>query len=173
MLFVIGRRHQHVDVAPQHLLFGIAEEPRGPGVVMHLLKESVPLLAGDQSLEHFERIPGRPGFLVEHAAHGAGLVEVGLVSAVSFPWTFKFLWSPLVDRVGTRRQWIGSDRIDWSTELDMENPLGFPDDNIPIVGTEWWEKMNAAERGEVAAGAEDDDGTGGCGGHDGEKSSRR
>ncbi|MDQ3426895.1 MAG: MFS transporter, partial [Gemmatimonadota bacterium] len=38
--------------------------------------------------------------------HGAGLVEIGLVSAVSFPWTFKFIWSPLVDRLGNRRQWI-------------------------------------------------------------------
>jgi len=38
--------------------------------------------------------------------HGAGLVEIGLISAVSFPWTFKFLWAPLVDRVGSRRQWI-------------------------------------------------------------------
>ncbi len=38
--------------------------------------------------------------------HGSGLVEIGLVSAVSFPWTFKFAWSPLVDRVGTRRAWI-------------------------------------------------------------------
>jgi MFS transporter, PAT family, beta-lactamase induction signal transducer AmpG len=40
--------------------------------------------------------------------HGSGLVEIGLVSALSFPWTFKFLWSPLVDRLGTRRQWIGA-----------------------------------------------------------------
>lgn len=38
--------------------------------------------------------------------HGAGLVEIGLISAVSFPWTFKFIWSPLVDRIGSRRQWI-------------------------------------------------------------------
>lgn len=38
--------------------------------------------------------------------HGAGLVEIGLISAVSFPWTFKFVWAPLVDRLGTRRQWI-------------------------------------------------------------------
>ncbi|MGI8818937.1 MAG: MFS transporter [Gemmatimonadales bacterium] len=38
--------------------------------------------------------------------HGAGLVEIGLISAVSFPWTFKFLWAPLVDRLGSRRQWI-------------------------------------------------------------------
>jgi MFS transporter, PAT family, beta-lactamase induction signal transducer AmpG len=38
--------------------------------------------------------------------HGAGLVEIGLISAVSFPWTFKFIWAPLVDQIGTRRQWI-------------------------------------------------------------------
>jgi PAT family beta-lactamase induction signal transducer AmpG len=38
--------------------------------------------------------------------HGAGLVEVGLVTAASFPWTFKFLWAPLVDRWGSRRTWI-------------------------------------------------------------------
>ncbi len=37
---------------------------------------------------------------------GAGLVQVGLVAAISFPWTFKFAWAPLVDRLGTRRQWI-------------------------------------------------------------------
>jgi PAT family beta-lactamase induction signal transducer AmpG len=40
--------------------------------------------------------------------HGSGLVEIGLVSALSFPWTFKFVWSPLVDRVGSRRQWIAA-----------------------------------------------------------------
>jgi PAT family beta-lactamase induction signal transducer AmpG len=38
--------------------------------------------------------------------HGAGLVEVGLVQAATFPWTFKFLWAPLVDRYGTRARWI-------------------------------------------------------------------
>ncbi len=38
--------------------------------------------------------------------HGSGLVEIGLISAVSFPWTFKFIWAPLVDRIGTRRRWI-------------------------------------------------------------------
>jgi PAT family beta-lactamase induction signal transducer AmpG len=37
---------------------------------------------------------------------GAGLVDVGLVAAATFPWTFKFAWAPLVDRFGSRRQWI-------------------------------------------------------------------
>ncbi len=39
-------------------------------------------------------------------SEGAGLVQVGLVSSVTLPWTIKFLWAPLVDRIGTRRIWI-------------------------------------------------------------------
>ena len=37
---------------------------------------------------------------------GANLVDVGLVAAATFPWTFKFLWAPILDRIGTRKQWI-------------------------------------------------------------------
>jgi MFS transporter, PAT family, beta-lactamase induction signal transducer AmpG len=38
--------------------------------------------------------------------HGASLVEVGQVNKLSLPWSIKWLWAPLVDRHGTRRQWI-------------------------------------------------------------------
>ncbi len=50
---------------------------------------------------------------------------------------------------GTRRQWIGSDRIDWSVDIDPTNPTGMPDEAIAINGSPWWEKMNDAEKGEV------------------------
>jgi len=50
---------------------------------------------------------------------------------------------------GTRRQWIGSDRIDWTLEIDPDNPVGWPDELIPIAGTPWWEEMDEARRGEV------------------------
>ncbi|MGH8432200.1 MAG: ferritin-like domain-containing protein [Solimonas sp.] len=50
---------------------------------------------------------------------------------------------------GTRKQWIGSERIDWSTEIDPDNPTGIPDENIPIYGTRWWDKMSDAEKGQV------------------------
>ena len=50
---------------------------------------------------------------------------------------------------GTRRQWIGSDRLDWSLEIDHDNPLGMPDEVIPIHGTPWWERMTDAERAEL------------------------
>ncbi|MBA3302550.1 MAG: ferritin-like domain-containing protein [Actinomycetota bacterium] len=48
---------------------------------------------------------------------------------------------------GTRRQWIGSDRLDWSMEVDPERPVGMPDELFPLFGTEWWDKMTEAERG--------------------------
>ena len=38
--------------------------------------------------------------------HGVGLVEIGQLSKLSLPWSLKWLWAPLVDRLGTRRQWI-------------------------------------------------------------------
>jgi hypothetical protein len=50
---------------------------------------------------------------------------------------------------GTRRQWIGSDRLDWSLPVDLENPVGLPDDLNPLFGTEWWDKMDEKRRGEV------------------------
>ncbi|MFN2397438.1 MAG: MFS transporter [Gemmatimonadaceae bacterium] len=40
-------------------------------------------------------------------SEGAELSAIGrLVSDAGLAWTLKFLWSPLVDRVGTRKQWI-------------------------------------------------------------------
>ena len=39
--------------------------------------------------------------------HGASLVEIGQLAKLSLPWSLKWLWAPLVDRHGTRRQWIG------------------------------------------------------------------
>jgi len=40
--------------------------------------------------------------------HGVSLTEIGLMSLLQAPWFLKVLWSPLVDRFGTRQQWIVS-----------------------------------------------------------------
>lgn len=42
---------------------------------------------------------------------GVGLRDIGLLQAISLPWTIKFLWSPLIDRYalrwpGRRRSWL-------------------------------------------------------------------
>ena len=39
---------------------------------------------------------------------GVSLAAIGLISTISLAWTFKVLWSPLVDRIGTYRSWISS-----------------------------------------------------------------
>jgi len=54
----------------------------------------------------------------------------------------------LYDR-GTHKQWVASDRIDWTLDVDPEGPCGMPDEIYPIHGTEWWDKMNHAERVEL------------------------
>jgi PAT family beta-lactamase induction signal transducer AmpG len=38
--------------------------------------------------------------------HGVSLAEIGLMSLLSLPWTWKMLWAPLVDRWGFRQHWI-------------------------------------------------------------------
>jgi PAT family beta-lactamase induction signal transducer AmpG len=41
--------------------------------------------------------------------HGVSLEEIGRVTAIAaWPWSLKFLWAPLVDRLGSRRQWIAA-----------------------------------------------------------------
>ena len=47
---------------------------------------------------------------------------------------------------GKRLQWNASDRIDWSLDLDPENPEQLPDETIPIFGSDVWERMTRPER---------------------------
>src|SRR4029077_14275119 len=50
---------------------------------------------------------------------------------------------------GTRRQWVASDRIDWSLDINVENPLGVPDESLMLADTPCWQTMNDREKGEV------------------------
>ena len=54
----------------------------------------------------------------------------------------------LYDR-GTRKQWVGADRLDWSLEVDPSDPLGMPDQSIPIADTPLWARMSEQDRNEV------------------------
>jgi PAT family beta-lactamase induction signal transducer AmpG len=40
--------------------------------------------------------------------HGVSLATIGAVSGLYLAWSIKFLWSPLIDRFGERRQWIAA-----------------------------------------------------------------
>ena len=37
---------------------------------------------------------------------GVSLEHIGLTSLLAIPWAIKFLWAPVVDRVGSRRRWV-------------------------------------------------------------------
>jgi hypothetical protein len=50
---------------------------------------------------------------------------------------------------GKTKQWNANDRLDWSQEVDLKNPLGFPDYYVSIYGSEIWNKLNEEERGTV------------------------
>ena len=50
---------------------------------------------------------------------------------------------------GKRQQWNASDRIDWSQDLDPENPSGLPDEMISIHGSPAWNRMNDADKAKL------------------------
>ncbi len=47
---------------------------------------------------------------------------------------------------GKDMQWDAVNRIDWSLELDEENPMQLPDEGIALKGSPIWEKMSEKER---------------------------
>ena len=47
---------------------------------------------------------------------------------------------------GKKQQWDAAERIDWSLDLDPENPMGMPDEDVSIYGSDVWNKMTEPER---------------------------
>ncbi len=50
---------------------------------------------------------------------------------------------------GKDMQWDALDRIDWTLELDEENPMQIPDEMGGLINTPVWGKMNNKERAEL------------------------
>jgi hypothetical protein len=50
---------------------------------------------------------------------------------------------------GKRQQWDAAERIDWSIDLDPENPMGLDDRSVQIYGSPVWERLTEAEKGTV------------------------
>ena len=47
---------------------------------------------------------------------------------------------------GKKQQWDASTRLDWSLELNPDNPMELKDEAISIYDTEYWRKMSDKER---------------------------
>jgi hypothetical protein len=50
---------------------------------------------------------------------------------------------------GKQQQWDASERLDWSLDIDPDNPMGTPDQTIAIYGTPLWNRLDASERANV------------------------
>jgi len=49
-------------------------------------------------------------------------------------------------RKGKRQQWDAAERIDWSQDIDPENPAGLPDEMLSIYGSPTWQRLDRKER---------------------------
>ncbi|MGH9003294.1 MAG: ferritin-like domain-containing protein, partial [Acidimicrobiia bacterium] len=50
---------------------------------------------------------------------------------------------------GKRRQWDAAERIDWSHQVDLDNPLLVPEETVPIYGSRTWAALDQRQRGLV------------------------
>ncbi|MEK6543492.1 MAG: MFS transporter [Elusimicrobiota bacterium] len=50
-------------------------------------------------------------FAVFFRQQGVSLKEIGLLSLVGLPWTFKFFWAPAIDRIASKRYWIAASQL--------------------------------------------------------------
>ena len=70
---------------------------------------------------------------------------------VSFNWDYDDGRAAMMGlyRKGIEMQWDAESRIDWSQEIDFDNPQQLPEAMLPISGMAAYEKMNAKEKGKV------------------------
>ncbi len=66
----------------------------------------------------------------------------------NFRWEYDDGREKLINlyRKGKKLQWDADERIDWSQDLDPENPAGLPDEAIPIFGWEGFAKLTREEK---------------------------
>ena len=69
----------------------------------------------------------------------------------NFRWEYQDGRDKLLNlyRKGKRQQWDSDARIDWSQDLDPENPAGLPDEMIAIFGSPTWQRLDARRRTEL------------------------
>jgi len=50
---------------------------------------------------------------------------------------------------GKKQQWDAAERIDWSVDLDPDNPMGLDDRTVQIYGSAIWDRLPEKEKGRV------------------------
>ena len=87
-----------------------------------------------------QRIYALPVELTEWKFDGA--------TEIAFNWEYDDSSSALLElyEKGKQQQWNASTRLDWSLELNPDNPMELKDEAISIYGTDYWTKMTEKER---------------------------
>jgi len=77
--------------------------------------------------------------------------NVGQQFETAFDWEYDDGREKLLNlyEKGKKLQWNASERIDWSQNLDPENPEQLPDETIPIFGSDVWNRMTKSEKAAV------------------------
>jgi hypothetical protein len=70
---------------------------------------------------------------------------------VSFTWDYAGRSAELLELYskGKRGQWDAETRIDWSLEVDPEDPMQMKEEVLPLFGTALWEKLSERQRAEL------------------------
>ncbi len=69
----------------------------------------------------------------------------------TFRWEYEEHRTMLINlyKKGKDKQWDAAKRIDWSLDLDPENPQLLPDETHALFGSDIWNKMTAREKTEA------------------------
>src|SRR5262245_25171369 len=72
-------------------------------------------------------------------------------TTTSFTWEYEDGSADLLRLYGKgkKQQWDAASRIDWSLDIDPDNPMGLDDRTIAIYGTDLWNRLTPSERAHV------------------------
>ena len=72
-------------------------------------------------------------------------------TTTSFTWEYEDGSADLLRLYGKgkKQQWDAAERLDWSLEVDPDNPMGLDDKTIAIYGTDLWNRLTDKERAHV------------------------
>jgi hypothetical protein len=72
-------------------------------------------------------------------------------TTTSFTWEYEDGSADLLRLYakGKNQQWDAAERLDWSQELDPDNPMGMAEQTVAIYGTELWNRLGERDRAHV------------------------
>jgi hypothetical protein len=72
-------------------------------------------------------------------------------TTTSFTWEYEDGSEDLLKLYakGKKQQWDAAERLDWSIEVDPDNPMGLPEQVVAIYGTPLWNRLDAREKGTI------------------------